>query len=132
MVKTPGGPMTKRAPNRNRHVPYSIRFSPEERERAAALRERTGLPLSALIRRALFDTPLPRAARRPTVNHKAVAQLLGELGKIGGNLNQAQKHINAGHPQWNVWEEAARALIDMRTACMEALGREQDRKPPEQ
>lgn len=119
---------------RRRTKTYSVRLTPAEQERAAAIRDHAGLPLSALIRRALFDTPLPRAARRPTLNHQAVARLLGELGKIGGNLNQAQKHINAGHPQWNVWEEAARALIDMRTACMEALGREPNRNgepPPE-
>lgn len=112
---------------RRRTKIYSVRLDPAEQERAAAIRERTGLSLSALIRRALFDTPLPRAARRPTVNHKAAAQVLAELGKIGSNLNQAQKHINAGHPQWNVWEQAARAVIEMRTACMQALGREPDR-----
>lgn len=112
---------------RRRTKIYSVRLDPAEQERAAVIRERTGLSLSALIRRALFDTPLPRAARRPTVNHKAAAQVLAELGKIGSNLNQAQKHINAGHPQWNVWEQAARAVIEMRTACMQALGREPDR-----
>ena len=112
---------------RRRTKIYSVRLDPAEQERAAAIRERTGLSLSALIRRALFDSPLPRAARRPTVNHKAAAQVLAELGKIGSNLNQAQKHINAGHPQWNVWEQAARAVIEMRTACMQALGREPDR-----
>lgn len=119
---------SKPATNRTRNLPYSIRFSRQEREHAAELAARAGMPLAALIRRSLFNTPLPRAARRPTAELKAVAQLLAELGRIGGNINQAQKHINAGHPQWNVWEEGVRALIEMRTACMEALGREQDRK----
>lgn len=112
---------------RRRSKTFSVRLDPDEQQRAADLRERAGLPLSVLIRRALFNTPLPRAARRPPIEKQLVAQLLGELGKIGGNINQAQKHINAGHPQWNVWEEATRALIEMRTACMEALGREPER-----
>lgn len=121
---------SKPTTSRTRNLPYSIRFSRHEREQAAELAARSGMPLSTLIRRALFNTPLPRAARRPSVEKQLVAQLIAELGKIGGNINQAQKHINAGHPQWNVWQEAARALIEMRTACMEALGREPDRSPP--
>lgn len=117
---------------RKRLRTYSMRLSPEEQAKARAIVDHTGLPLATYIRHMIFDAPLPRAARRPTASIQAVAKLLGELGKIGSNINQAQKHINAGHPQWNVWEEATRALIEMRTACMESLGREQPRnnKPP--
>lgn len=113
--------------NRKRPKTYSLRLSAEEQAKARSIADHTGLSFAAYIRHKVFGDPLPRAARRPTINHQAVARLLGELGKIGSNINQAQKHINAGHPQWNVWEDAARALIDMRTACMEALGREQPR-----
>ena len=112
---------------RTRPLPYSIRFSPEERDRAKRLSDQCGLPLSALIRHALFNTPPPRAARRPTVNHRAVAQLLGELGKLGSNINQLAKHANAGRYQTNSIELAIRTLIELRTACMEALGREYPR-----
>lgn len=119
--------MTTRRPKRTRYVPYSIRFSPQEREQAAAKAARAGLPISALIRHALLNVSPPRAARRPTVNHKAVARLLGELGKIGSNLNQLAKHANAGRYQSDTIELALRALLEMRTLCMEALGREQPR-----
>lgn len=112
---------------RRRTKIYSLRLDPAEQERATAIRDHAGLPLSALIRRALFETPLPRAARRPTVNHKAVAQLLAELGKIGSNLNQLAKHANAGRYQADSIELALRDLMELRTACMEALGREPDR-----
>lgn len=124
--------MRKRSGSENRKRPktYSFRMSEDELAKAAAIRDHTGHSLADYIRHKIFDTPLPRAARRPTVNHRAVAQLLGQLGKIGSNINQAQKHMNAGHPQWNVWEEGVRALIEMRTACMEALGREPDRNHP--
>lgn len=123
--------MTRRV-KRTRYVPYSIRFSPEERAEAAQQAARAGLPLSALIRRAIFNTPPPRNARRPTVERQLVAQLLGELGKIGGNINQLAKHANAGRYQTDSIELAMRAMLEMRTACMEALGRELPRngKPP--
>jgi hypothetical protein len=116
---------------RRRSKTYSLRLDPAEQERAAALRDRAGLPLSALLRRALFDTPLPRAARRPTINHQAVARLLGELGKIGTNINQLAKHANAGRYQQDSIELALRDLMELRTACMQALGREPDRSPPD-
>ena len=112
---------------RRRSKTYSVRLDPAEQERAAALRDRAGLPLSALIRRALFDTPLPRATRRPTVNHQAVAKLLGQLGRIGTNINQLAKQANAGRYQENTIELALRELLELRTACLQALGREPDR-----
>jgi hypothetical protein len=115
---------------RHRHMPYSIRFSPEERDRAKRLSEQCGLPLSALIRHALFNSPPPRAVRRPTINHQAVAKLLGELGKLGSNINKLARHANAGRYQTDSVELAMRALLELRTACMEALGREQDRRSP--
>ena len=100
-----------------------VRLTDAERAIADERVEKTGLSRSALARYGLCETPLPaRAVTRPTVDHKAAALVLAELGKIGGNINQAQKHINAGHPQWNLWQEAIRALIEMRTACMKALG----------
>jgi len=37
--------------------------------------------------------------------------------------------MNAGHPQWNIVEEAARAVMEMRNDVMRALGREMDRAP---
>jgi hypothetical protein len=124
--------MTTRRAKRTRYVPYSIRFSPEERAQAAEKAARAGLPLSALIRRSIFNTPPPRSARRPTIERQLVAQLLGELGKIGSNLNQLAKHANAGRYQADSIELAVRALLEMRGACMEALCREQERngKPP--
>ena len=118
---------SKTVTNRTRNLPYSIRFTRRERDRAAELAARAGQPLSALIRHGLFDTPLPRAVRRPPIEKQLVAQLLGELGRIGSNVNQLAKHANAGRFQQNSIDLAMQTLMEMRTACMEALGREQPR-----
>ncbi|MCA9463840.1 MAG: MobC family plasmid mobilization relaxosome protein [Nitrospira sp.] len=112
---------------RQRTHMFTVRFSPQEADRARHLADRAGQSVAALIRQSLFNVPPPRAVRRPTVNHKAVAQLLGQLGKIGTNINQLAKQANAGRYQENTIELALRDLMELRTACLQALGREPDR-----
>ena len=76
-----------------------------------------------------MNTP-PPAARRPSVDTQAVAQLLGQLGKIGSNINQLAKHANAGRPidaMDNSIEDALRDLSELRIACLQALGCEPER-----
>ena len=118
MGKRPGSETRQRT-----HM-YTVRFSPKEAEKARNLADRSGLSVAALIRQSLFNTPPPRAARRPTANHKAIARLIGQLGKIGSNINQLAKHANAGRYQEDSIELAIRDLLELRTACLQALGRE--------
>lgn len=114
---------------RRRPHMFSIRFSRDENALAKALSDRTGLTLAALIRRALFGTNPPRAARRPTINHQAVARLLAQLGKIGSNLNQLARQANTGRYPTESLEEALRDLAELRLACLQALGREPESGP---
>lgn len=114
---------------RRRSHMFSIRFSRDEDALAKALSDRTGLTLAALIRRALFGTNPPRAARRPTVNHQAVARLLAQLGKIGSNLNQLARQAHTGRYPTDSLEEALRELSELRLACLQALGREPESGP---
>lgn len=54
-----------------------------------------GLSLSDLVRRAALGVRMP--ARSFDQTHAAVlAQTLGELGRVGGNLNQITRRANAG------------------------------------
>ncbi|MCA9466837.1 MAG: plasmid mobilization relaxosome protein MobC [Nitrospira sp.] len=117
---------------RQRTKMLSVRFNEQEADALRSLADRAGLSVSSLMRRALLNTPPPRAARRPTVNHKAVAQLLGQLGKIGTNINQLAKQANAGRFQANSIELAMQDLMELRTACLQALGREPDSPPDDQ
>lgn len=113
---------------RRRNHKLTARFNEQEAAAIRLMADKTGLSVAALIRNGLLNTPPPRAARRPTVNHKAVAQLLGQLGKIGSNLNQIAKHANAGNLQSNSLELALRDLLELRTACLQALGQEPERR----
>jgi hypothetical protein len=108
---------------------HTIRCNDAEQKILLAKKDQAGISIASLFRVAALDMPLPRATRRPTINQKLGVQLLGQFGKIGSNLNQAMKHMNAGHPQWNIVAEAARAILELRDAGMQALGREPQRKP---
>jgi len=114
---------------RQRQHRHTIRCNDAEEKILLAKKDQAGISIGSLFRVAALDMPMPRATRRPTINQKLGVQILGQLGKVGSNLNQAIKHMNAGHPQWSVVHEAARAVLDMRNECMRALGRELDRAP---
>lgn len=116
-----------------RQRPYKLtaRFDAEELSRVRSNAARGGVPVAALIRQAVLGLPPPRSVRRPTVDHQAVARLLGELGKIGSNLNQIAKHMNAGRDVTDgvdaSIELALRDLMELRLVCLQALGREPHR-----
>lgn len=117
---------------RQRRETLSARFNEQEAQAVRAKADRAGLSVATLIRTAVLDLPLPdaRAPRRPSVDHQAVARLLGQLGKIGSNLNQIAKHANAGRLQESLLEVALRDLLELRLACLQALGREPVRDHP--
>ena len=77
-------------------------------------------------------SPCPRAAALPSI-HRLLAKVLAELGKIGSNINQIAYHLNAGRPG-DVTEGSIQAalteLLEWRTALMQSLGYERNRRPP--
>jgi hypothetical protein len=117
---------------RQRQATLSARFNDEEARAVRTKAERAGLSVASLIRAAVLDLPLPdaRAPKRPSADLQAVARLLGELGKIGSNLNQIAKHANAGRLTEGLLEVALRDLLELRLACLQALGREPVRDHP--
>lgn len=115
---------------RQRTFTMTIRLNQQEVEAVRKLADKAGMPAASLLRRALFDTPPPRAVRRPTVSHQAVARLLGQLGKIGSNINQLAHYAHLGRYQENSIEMALRDLAELRLACLQALGREPERHFP--
>ena len=107
---------------RKRQRTLSARFNEQE---AAAVREvadRAGITIAGLIRGRLLDGPQPRAMRRPSVNHEAVARLLGELGRVAEALRAASA-AGSEHEYRALVAAALRDLAEMRVVCFEALGR---------
>jgi Mobilization protein NikA len=121
--------------SQKRKVTARIAINCTPAQKAAIMKkiDATGLSPSAMCLAILLDVPLP-ARRRPSVDTVLLAKVLAELGKIGSNINQIAYHLNAGRPG-DVLEgsiEAALAeLVEWRTALMQALGYERNRKPQE-
>jgi hypothetical protein len=103
----------------------TIRLSPDERAVIDTAAERAGLAIGSYARHALLGAPAPRQVRRPIVERRELSRLLGELGKIGGNLNQLAKAANSGVIVYEgEIDDTRHALIEMRDAVLKALGRE--------
>ena len=107
---------------RTRHL--TIRLSPAERTTIDDAADRAGLTTGSYARQVLLDAPPPRQVRRPPVERRELARLLGQLGHIGSNLNQIARAANSGDEidRMDLAHEID-ALGPVREAILEALGR---------
>jgi hypothetical protein len=107
---------------RQRDKTVTVRLTKDEHEALESLSSRSGLAVGAFIRAAAFGDSGPRAQRRPPADHRALRQILGLCGRIGNNLNQIAKHLNAdGQVSLHELKEALTAYLDIRTAILTAL-----------
>lgn len=133
MTETSGAHAKKRAktmPPRMRVKDARSRFIAvrcSEKEHAAISEKATqgGLSVGAFLRSLALGDAGPRAVRRPPVERKELARLLGHLGKVGSNINQLAHAFNRdrilpGFPELLAIREEIR---QMRVALMKALGR---------
>lgn len=117
---------------RKRNRRLTARFNDQEADAIEAMADRTGQTVGSLLRQTLLNVPPPRRSlRRPQVEVQAVARLLGELGKIGSNINQLAKYSNMGRWQEGSIQSALRDLAELRLACLQALGHEPTRRTPD-
>ena len=103
-----------------------VRVSVAERAELEAAADRAGLTLGSYIRERVLSAPQTRAVRRPPIEKKLLAQLLGQLGRVGGNIHQIVKHMNFGT---GVMHDELRSALasfeEAAAAIMEAMGRGQ-------
>lgn len=96
-------------------APARMRLSVDERAQLEAAAERAGMTLGAYMRHQCLGTTGPRAVRRPPVERAALAQLLGQLGKVGGNLNQIARALNS---EQGIPHDLAATLAEVREAAL--------------
>jgi hypothetical protein len=127
-----GDDMASGTDKRLRAHTITVRLSDDERDKLSNLSSRSGLAIGAFMRAAAFGDSGPRAQRRPPADHVALRQILGHCGRIGNNVNQIAKHLNAGG-QANIRElkEALAAFLDIRTAILDALGMKTAKASPD-
>ena len=84
---------------RERRYLVSAAVNEAERARAREQAREAGLSVSGYMRSLLTGEVTPRTQRAaPTPEIKALAILLGQLGKVGANLNQLARLGNQGQP----------------------------------
>jgi hypothetical protein len=124
--------MTRRSGSeiRQRNRIFTVRFSPEEADTVQQISRAHGQSVAALVRSSLLHI----RTRESRLDGLAVSRLLGQLGKIGSNINQIAHHLNSGLPGDRVTdslEMALRDLMELRTPILQALGVEPHRSPKE-
>lgn len=101
-----------------------VRWTDEEFNAIAAKADKAGLAIAAFMRAAALGDTGPRAQRRPPADHVALRQILGQIGRMGSNLNQIARALNAGEQaRLPELKEVLRACLHIRDAIFEALGK---------
>lgn len=102
----------------------SVRCTAKERATIDEAAQRAGLSVGAYLRTLALGSPGPRAVRRPPIERRELARLLGHLGKIGSNLNQLARAYNSlGRlPTRPELIQAREDIGTMREALIKALG----------
>ena len=103
-----------------------VRCSTDEHAAITEAAAKAGLSVGAYLRTQALGSPGPRAVRRPPIERRELARLLGWLGKLGSNVNQLAYGYNRerrlpGLPELMAVRQDVAA---MRAAMMKALGRD--------
>ena len=109
-----------------RQKPRIIGFRVTDTDRAEieAAASRSGLTVGSYIRAQVLKAPKTRAVKKPPIERTMLAQLLGQLGRVGGNIHQIVKRMNFN--EGVIRTELEAALADFRetaAAIMQAMGR---------
>lgn len=107
---------------RQRGKLLSVRFNEAEWQSLNARADSAGLSLGGYLRSVVLETPPPRQSRRPPVVVQELAQLMGQIGKIGSNINQLARIANmGGWPEAALLEQAAADISWMRERLFAAF-----------
>jgi len=108
---------------RQRDDVISVRVKPGERLKIEANAAAADLCASSFLRVLGTGAQRPRERRRPSPDMREVAKLLGECGRIGGNVHQITKRANLGEiPRSAEMDAAGREARALFAAAFKALG----------
>ena len=115
--------MPDRPEKRRREPPISYRPPAALRAEFYRRLERSGLSISSFITKALFGEELGRQSRRPALEHKLLALLLVEAGKIRNELHAISRDSGEHERTAELLETAVAELTEIRAALLKAMGR---------
>jgi len=117
------GTKKRRRDTRQRNRIIAVRCTDEEFAAIHGLAERSGRYAATYLRLMALNTPGPRAPQRPRGDQRELARLLGELGRVGNNLNQIARALHQGdQPPLDELKQALTDLSAMRADARRALG----------
>ncbi|QYZ67853.1 MAG: hypothetical protein HPY30_00865 [Gammaproteobacteria bacterium (ex Lamellibrachia satsuma)] len=105
-----------------RSAPISYRPPAALREEFKLRVEKSGLSTSAFITKAVFDARPPRQSRRPALEQKLLARLLGEAAKIRSELHEIALSGGSNGSTLLI-DRAVDELTEIRAALLKAMGR---------
>lgn len=108
------------------HPPYrrvTLRFKWEEWAQIEQDIDTAGVSMNEYFRQLAVDAPVPRKKHRVPANDdaKVVRQFVGQMGKIGSNLNQLAYLANAGHLRSDETMKPSHAAIAASCKALEDM-----------
>ena len=98
---------------KRRSSPVSVRLTVDQRARAEQHAARKQVSLSTLAKEGLLGASI-KGTRAPRVDAQAVGKLLAEMAKVRAAIEAA--------PDTELTLAGLTLLLELRTACLEALG----------
>lgn len=105
-------PRPKRGAKGGRRTSFHFRVDDSEHAALKDAANAAGLAPGSYVRAKVFGGNPPRAVRVPPIEREALAVLLAQIGRIGGNLNQLAKAVNSG--MLVAGSDLTEALTDLR------------------
>ncbi len=107
---------------RRRHTKL-IRFDDAELAKVEASASQAGLTLASFGRAQMLGEVAIRSVRRPAVEKELLAKVLGQLGKVGSNLNQVARAANTDGADAAEVRAVLAQIKEAAREVMQALGR---------
>lgn len=126
-------PKAMKSEKRQRTDRLFVRLTPEEKAAFLARADKSGMASGAFARAALTGSAGPRAQKKVPADAVALRQVLGQLGKVGSNLNQIARYLHTGGSPTTVLPDIREALAEnarIRDLLYAALGKAPDHAPP--
>jgi hypothetical protein len=116
--------------SRKKSIPVTSRYDEAEFAELEEAASRAGLSRASYQRVQSLTKTKTRSTRRPPIERELAAQLLGQVGRVGGNLHQLVRHLNFGRElEEQRLAEVLAALEELKGEIMQALGRSTGHKP---
>jgi len=116
-------PPRRGSETRKKTIPVTSRYDEAEFAELDEAASRAGLTRASFQRVQSLAAPKTRSTRRAPIERETLAKVLGQLGKIGSNLNQIAHAANVGVAGRLVVNGAIQDLRAVLPTLLEALGR---------